>query len=203
MREILATIGVILTLYAAIPYIIDVAKKRTKPNIVSWGTWSMLTGIGAAAAFASGEYAAAALVGANALQTGSIVILGLRNGIAKMSWFDGFAQIGAIISLVLWLAYDSPAFAIVGVVIIDFFGMLPTVRHSWRHPEEETWQSFAIAFIAPFFTLASLTQFSLENTLYPVYLGLADGVVTAIIIYRRKQKNIPLTLKAPYKALHE
>ena len=196
MSELLATIGVVLTLYATVPYIIDVAKKRTKPNIVSWGTWTMLTGIGAAASFAAGEYAAAALVGANTIQTGVIVILGLKNGIAKMNWFDGLAQLGAIASLVAWLLSNSPAFAIIGVVLIDFFGMLPTVRHSWRHPEEETWQSFAIAFIAPLFTLASLQQFNLENTLYPLYLGLADGVVMTIIIYRRKLKGIPLKIVA-------
>lgn len=203
MKEAFLWLGPTLTIVALIPYIIDVIKKRTKPNIVSWFTWSLLTSIATAAAFAAGEYEAALLTLANAIGTFSIVLLGLRNGIAKLSVFDIFCQVSALLALAAWLIFDIPLIAIAGVVFIDFLGMLPTVKHSWESPEEETWQTFAISFIAPMFTIASITAYNLENLLYPTYLLLADGLVMVIILVGRQQKGISLNKKTTHETLHE
>lgn len=203
MTEVLAYSGAILTLLALVPYIIDVIRKKTKPNIVSWFTWTLLTSIATAAAFQAGEPEAALLTLANAIGTFAIVILGLRNGIAKFSLFDALCQIGALIALALWLILDSPAIAIVGVVFIDFLGVLPTVRHSWISPEEETWQTFFLSTIAPCFTIASLQAYNIENLLYPTYLLLADGAVMCVILYRRKALGINMTKTGDHETLHE
>lgn len=202
MRNGLALAGALLTIIALIPYILDVVKKKTKPNIVSWFTWTMLTSIATAAAFSAGEPQAAILTLANAIGTFTIVVLGLKNGIAKFSLFDGVCQAGALVALALWLLLDSPAIAIIGVVFIDFLGVLPTIRHSWLNPEEETWQTFFLSTIAPFFTIASLTAYHLENLLYPIYLLLADGLVMVIILYRRKQLGISLEKQGEHDTLH-
>lgn len=203
MRDVLAYTGAILTIVALLPYIVDILKKKTKPNIVSWFTWTLLTSIATAAAFSAGEWEAAILTLANAIGTFTIVMLGLRNGIAKFSRFDAFCQASALVALALWLIFDSPVIAIVGVVLIDFLGVLPTIRHSWKSPEEETWQTFFLSTIAPLFTIAALTHFNYENLLYPVYLLLADGLVMAIILYRRKQLHLNLAGHTTHETLHE
>lgn len=203
MKEVFAWIGPILTIVALLPYIIDVVRKKTKPNIVSWFTWTLLTSIATAAAFAAGEPEAAFLTLANAIGTFTIVLLGLKNGIAKLSLFDIACQVGAITALVAWLVLDLPIIAIAGVVFIDFLGVLPTIRHSWVSPEEETWQTFALSTIAPVFTIASISMFNFENLLYPLYLLIADGLVMVIIIYRRKQQGISLSRKTTHETLHE
>lgn len=161
MRVALALTGAVLTIVALIPYIIDVIRKKTKPNIVSWFTWTLLTSIATAAAFSAGEPETAILTLANAIGTFSIVILGLKNGIAKFTLFDAFCQAGAIVALGFWLGLDSPLIAIVGVVFIDFLGVLPTIKHSWQDPEEETWQTFFLSTVAPLFTITSLTAYQL------------------------------------------
>ncbi len=203
MKEVFAWAGPIITLIALVPYIIDVIKKKTKPNVVSWFTWTMLTSIATAAAFAAGEPEAAFLTLANALGTLMIVILGIKNGIAKFSRFDGVCQLGALAALATWLLLDIPLIAIVGVVFIDFLGVLPTIRHSWIEPQEETWQTFFLSTIAPIFTILSLTAFNYENMLYPTYLLLADGLVMFIILHRRKQKGISLSGHTIHETLHE
>lgn len=203
MKEVFAWIGPILTIVALVPYIIDVIHKKTKPNVVSWFTWTLLTSIATAAAFAAGEPEAAFLTLANAAGTFTIVLLGLKNGIAKFSLFDAVCQTGALAALALWLILDIPLVAIVGVVFIDFLGVLPTIRHSWLEPQEETWQTFFLSTIAPMFTIASLTALNFENLLYPLYLLLADGLVMIIIVYRRKQKGISLSRHSVHETLHE
>lgn len=187
MRNSLAFIGSIVTILALVPYILDVIRGKTKPNIVSWFTWTLLTSIATAAAFAAGEWQAAILMLANAIGTSTIVLLGLRKGTAKLSRFDIFCQAGALLSLALWLILDSPLIAIVGVVFIDFLAVLPTIRHAWLKPFEETWETFFLSTIAPVFTFLSLTHYNWENLLYPVYLAIADGLVMFIILYRRRQ----------------
>ncbi|MGZ6004812.1 MAG: hypothetical protein ACXWLH_01535 [Candidatus Saccharimonadales bacterium] len=141
MKQTLSIFSFCLALYAAVPYIIDIVKRKTKPNIVTWFTWTLLTGIATAAAFAAGEPRSDIITLAISIQTGSIVLLGLKYGIAKMTWFDGLCQLGVIVALILWLLLNSPLIAIVGALIIDFIGLLPTAKHSYLKPTEETWES--------------------------------------------------------------
>ncbi len=203
MRDLLAIIGACLAAYSLVPYIVDIVKKRTKPNIVSWFTWTVLSSIATAAAFVAHEPKTAGLALAYAVMTVLVVALSLKYGKAKFTLFDGFCQLGAVAGLVLWLIFNSPTIALVAVVVIDFIGVLPTLRHSWADPAEETWQSFAIGTIAEILILISLTSFNINSLLYPAYLVLADGGVAFVVIYRRKLKGISLSRHSVHETLHE
>lgn len=203
MRNIMAIIGGMLAIVSVIPYMIDIVKRRTKPNIVSWFTWTLLTGIAMLATFAAGEINTGILMAGSTICTTIVVILGIKYGIAKFSWFDGFCQIGAIVGLILWLVFDSPTVAIIASVTIDCIAMLPTLRHSWVKPGEETWQTFIIGVIAPVFTIASLQTFTLDALLYPFYLVIANALIALTVIIRRKQQGISLSRYSVHATLHE
>ena len=145
----------------------------------------MLTSIVTAAALAAGEPRNALLSLASTICTASVVILGIKFGIAKFSRFDMICQVSAVIGLLLWLLFNSPAIAIIASVTIDFIALLPTLRHSWLQPYEETWQTFLIGTLAPLFTIASLTAYSIESLLFPFYIFFANGSITLCILYRR------------------
>lgn len=192
MRESLAIIGALIAVFSTVPYLIDIVKGKTKPNIVSWFTWTLLTAISGSAALAAGEVKTAMLLYAGAIATGLVVLFGLKYGIAKFSRFDIFCQIGAILGLVLWLVFDSPMFGIVVPLGIDILGMLPTLRHSWLLPYEETWQTFLIGTIAPLFTIVSLTAYNIESLAFPLYLVLANGSITFAILFQRRRQQMVL-----------
>jgi len=187
VRESLAIIGALIAVFSTVPYLIDIVKGKTKPNIVSWFTWTLLTGIAASAAFVAGELRTALFLFASSISTGLVVLLGLKYGIAKFSRFDAFCQIGAIAGLVLWLVFNSPTIGIVVPLTIDFIVMLPTLRHAWLQPYEETWQTFLIGTIAPFFTILSLTAYNIPSLAFPLYLVLANGSITFAILYQRNR----------------
>ena len=187
MRESLAIIGALIAALSTVPYLIDIVKGKTKPNIVSWFTWTLLTGIGASAALVAGEGKTALFLYGSSLCTALVVLFGLKYGIAKFSRFDLFCQIGAIIGLVLWLLFDSPNIGILVPLAIDFIVMLPTLRHAWLKPYEETWQTFLIGTIAPFFTVVSLTAYNIPSLAFPLYLVLANGAITFAILYQRNR----------------
>lgn len=193
MKDILAYIAAGVAILSVIPYITDVIRKRTKPNIVTWFTWTVLTGVATAAAWSAGEHRAALLIGASTLCTAAVVVAGVRYGIARLSWFDGLCQLGAIIGLGLWLVFKSPTIGIVVPVTIDFIVMLPTLRHAWLAPAEETWQTFVLSATAALLTVLSLSNWTLNGLLYPVYLLAANSLIVAAVIIQRRRSGISLT----------
>ena len=192
MKSALAVIAGLIATFSTVPYLIDIIRRKTKPNIVSWFTWTLLLAIATAAAFAAHEPRTALLTFGDTVCTLAVVILGLRYGIAKLSRFDFLCQAGAILGLVLWLIFNSPQIAIIFSLAIDFIVMMPTVRHSWLMPKEETWQTFAIGVFASALTLISLVHYSFSSLAFPVYLGITNALIALTIIYSRKRKGLSL-----------
>ncbi len=203
MKDALAWGGAILAIISVAPYVYDIIKQRTKPNIVSWITWTLLTGLATAAAFAAGEWRTGILLLSSSVCTLAVVLLGLRFGTATLSRFDIVCWIGTAVGLALWLIFNSPALAIIASVVIDLIGALPTLRHSWLEPAEETWQTFLISTLAAILTVLSLTAYSIESLLYPLYLIVANSLIVGVVIYRRKRLGISLKQHSVHETLHE
>ena len=192
MKEFFAIAGALLAAVSTFPYLVDIVRRKTKPNIVTWLTWTILTAISGSAALAAGEPKTALLLYGNSLCTGAVVVLGLKYGIAKFSPFDIACQIGAILGLVFWLIFNSPTIGIIVPLIIDFVGMLPTLRHAYLMPQEETWQTFLVGVFAPALTILSLTEYNIASLLFPLYLFLANAAIVIVVVTRRKQLGLPL-----------
>ena len=187
MKTLLLYLAAIITVGSAFPYIRDILRGTTKPSVVSWLTWTILTGTATVAEFAAGEFTTAIFTLAAAIATGFIVILALRYGYTKYTKFDVICQIGAIIGLLLWWIFNSPTVAIIAIVSIDLIAALPTIRHSWISPKQETPSAFAIASGAAILALLALSTFNWASLAYPVYLILANAVITGILLIRRNQ----------------
>ena len=185
-----ALLGSVIILFSTLPYIVDVVKRKTKPNIVTWIVWTVLTGIGAAALFASKDYNSAWLLVGDTLATFAVVIVGLKYGIAELDRFDIFCLIGAILGLILWFVFDSPIIAIVATIVIDFIGTIPTVKHSFFHPEEETYVTFALGIVATVFTLLSLTTYPFSSWIYPAYLLFSNALIFVTIFVGQRRKDL-------------
>lgn len=203
MRNALAIIAAVIALFSTLPYIVDIIKGHTKPNIVSWLTWTMLTGIAMAAAFTAHQPRTGLLMLGSTACTAAVVLLGLKYGIAKYSKFDALCQIGALLGLMLWLVFNSPTIGIIVPVVIDFFAAMPTLRHSWMKPGEETWQTFMIGVVAASLTVASLTKYDIAGLLYPLYLIIANGLIVLVVVSRRKYLGLSLSGHSVHETLHE
>lgn len=186
MKSFLLILSVVVTVTSVLPYIRDILKGTTKPNIASWITWTLLTLVATIAEIAAGEYVTAIFTSAAVLETLIIVILGLRYGYAKYSKFDAICQIGALSGFIFWYLFNSPAAAVIAVVTIDFIGALPTVRHSWLKPGEETWLAFGLAGFGGLLAIFALTAYNWTSLTYAVYIVLINILISYVIIYRTK-----------------
>lgn len=192
MQIALATTGALIVILSGIPYIIDTIKGRTRPNIVSWFTWTLLITIGGFAALDANQPLTAILTFGDATQVFLIFLLGFRYGFAKFSLFDGICQAGAILGLALWLIFNNPVVAIAAGVLIDLIAALPTFRHSWLSPQEETWQTYLISSLGAAVGLLAIRDFTIAGFLYPVYLLLLGVSLATVIVMRRKAKGLAL-----------
>ena len=190
MKETLAIIGAIIMLLATFPYLVDIVKGKTRPNIVTWLTWSILIGIGAAPLFAANQTNAALLLVGDFCATFAVVIFGLWYGTAKLDRFDMFCQIGAVVGLLLWLIFNSALIAIMATIVIDFIGTVPTLKHSWKSPEEETPVTFLLGVVATIMTLLSLRTYSVSAWVYPAYLLLSNAMLFITITHGNRLKTV-------------
>lgn len=181
-------ISVILTVTAVLPYIKDILKGSTRPNLVSWITWTLLTIVATAAAWAAGERIAALFTASVALETLTIVILGIKKGYVKYTPFDVICQIGALLGFLLWWLFNSPAIAVVASVVIDLIGSLPTIRHAWRNPEEETLFTYELSSLGSFFALLALSTYNWVSLPYVLYVIGINIFVSGTIIMSQRAK---------------
>lgn len=189
MRELLIAASSILTLVSIVPYLRDILKGATKPRIVSWFTWSLLSAITSAAAFSAHQYPTAILMLSGAVETLTVVVLGWRLGDKKFEKIDVICQAGALGGLALWVTLGSPALAVITTTAIDLIGTVPTLVHSWRKPFEETWTTFLISTAAALCTLLVADNWHITSSLPPVYLLLINGAVGIIILLRRQTRR--------------
>jgi hypothetical protein len=187
MKIAFLVLAALITLASVIPYARDILRGTTRPNIVSWITWTLLTGIATAAEVAAGEYVAAIFTGSAVLETATIVFLGLRHGYVKYAKFDVICQIAAIAGIILWQLFNSPVIGVMASVVIDFIGALPTIRHSWIRPNEETWVTYAMASLGGLFAIAALESYNWINMPYAVYIVIVNIVLSVIITGRGRE----------------
>lgn len=186
MKILLLFLSAIVTVGSIIPYLRDIVRGITKPNLVSWITWTLITGIATAAEIAGHEYFTAVFTSAAMLGTASVVAFGLHHGFVKYTAFDVTCQIAAIAGVILWQVFNSPAVGVIASVVIDAIGVLPTIRHAWNKPLEETWSAYAIAGIGGILGVIALKTYNTTSLAYPLYILVINLVLSALIVARRR-----------------
>lgn len=181
---LLILLSVIFTVVGVIPYLIEVVKGKTKPRVVSWLTWSVLTAISCAAAYVEGQYPTAILLFVASLETLTVVILGWQLGDKKIVRLDIVCLLGALVGIILWQVFNTPAIAVIATIAIDLVGGIPTLVHSYKRPHEETWIIFFLAFLGAGCTLLVISDWRITAFAYPLYLVIINVLFTGVIISR-------------------
>jgi hypothetical protein len=184
IRDIIIILSSVLTIIAVIPYIIEVVQKKTKPRIVSWFVWSVITCIAAVAALVDHQYSTAILLFSAVVETMAVVLIGWKNGDKIIDRLDVICFIGALIGIILWMVFNSPAIAVIAMMIIDLIGGIPTLVHCWKNPDEETWITYALAMFGAVCTLLIINSWIITSFAYPLYLALVNLEFTLVILIR-------------------
>jgi hypothetical protein len=186
MQTVLIVISSVLTVVAVLPYILDIIRGKTKPRLVTWFTWGLLSVITSAAAYSDGQYPAGILTTFGAAGCFAVVVLGWHHGNRKFERLDIVCQIGALAGIGLWLTFDSPALAIITTTIVDLIGAIPTIVHSWHQPHEETWITYFLSGTAALLTVFAADNWQITSLLAPAYFFIFNLILTTILLIRKK-----------------
>lgn len=190
MKQALGIITIILAFIGYIPYFRDTLLGKTKPHIISWLLWTIVSfvafGLQWSKGSGSGSYANFAM----GIISLTLFFLSLRNGRINIKKTDIFSFIMALIAIFLWLVVDQPVWSILLVVLIDFFSFIPTLRKSWNHPRQETLSTWILTDIRHLLALFSIQSINFVTIFFPLYAFICNMFfITELIVRRRVTKD--------------
>ena len=177
----------VLTLAAVVPYLRDVWIGKSKPRVVTWLVWTALNLLATAASFSDHQYASVVLTLSESVETMAVVVVGLmRAGSFEIAPFDIVCLIGAAAGLLLWRTLDSPSLAVLATIAVDVVGSLPTIKHMWQLPREETWITYLLSSLSGLAALGAATSIRITEIGAPLDILLMNALFVVIISWRRE-----------------
>lgn len=172
---------------AIIPYLRDMVRGTTRPNIISWLIWTAVVSITAIAQVNAGASWSLFLLVGTILANLSVLALCLRGyGYRKVEVIDMVCLAFGVAAILFWWLTSNPITAIVLAVLADAIAYIPTYAKVRRHPDSEAQIYWAALVFADILALLSVTAFTLANTLFPITYGLLNLGVLAVVRFSKK-----------------
>jgi hypothetical protein len=185
MQSALVLVSSLLLSVGTIPYIVDIIKRTTKPRIVSWAVWGLLSAIAAFASLSDRQYPAAILSIVGTATIATIVVLGFKHGDRHFGVLDIICFVGSLCGLVAWWFSGSPSLAVLITIGVDLVGTIPTLVHMWQKPHEETWITYAFSAIGCVMIVAAADDWRVTSVAYPLYSCICCTIFVATILVRK------------------
>ena len=186
VAAIAGLLGGAVSLVDPLPYIRDVARRRTRPHRGTWLIWAVLGSTAFASQLASEGGWSLAVLGVQAVSTALILVLSLRHGVGGVSASELALLAVAAVGIAGWLVSDEPVVASVCVVVADLAGVLLMVPKTWADPWSETAVTFGLSAVAGALGVVAVGRADPGLLLYPAYFGLINLGTTVLILGRRR-----------------
>ena len=189
LESSLAVFGIlsgVLSTLAYIPYVIDTAMRRTRPQRETWLIWSVLGTI----AFFSQVYEGAgdSLWFAGVRVSGAVIVLclAIRVGAGRqLKTSDYLILACAAAGLLLWYNTESAAYALAITISISLLGGGVTVLKAYRRPGSETMATWVVSIVASLCAILSVGRFDPILLAYPLYLFTIHSAIVAAMVLGR------------------
>lgn len=180
-----ASILIALASYA--PYIIDILKKRTKPERASWFLWSLT---GAIALFLQATQDASlsdmAYLIAQTLAPIIIFIFSIKYGLGGASRRDKIGIGFVAVALILWIIIQNPILSLLILLAVDMTGLVLTSIKTWEMPDTESLVYWLCGPISSGLGIIAIENFNFLNAAFPIYIFIATSLMSILIIFRRR-----------------
>jgi hypothetical protein len=187
VQQMASLAAIALTFVAYVPYLATIHAGTTKPHFFSWLIWSITTSIVFFAQLSAEGGAGAWPTGVSAALTVYVAWLAwIRRtdiSITRVDWCFLWASLAAIPA---WLFTAAPLWSVVILTLVDVLGFGPTLRKSYRHPEEESLGFYFLFIVRSLLSVVALESLSLTTVLFPLAMALACTVVCVLLWVRRR-----------------
>jgi hypothetical protein len=181
IQQSLGLLAGMISLFGFVPYVIEILRGTTRPNRATWWIWTIVGAMLCSSFYASGARHTVWVGASYVIGPLAIALLSLRYGEGGWTRFDRHCLGASLLSLVIWWLARSPLVALIANIGIDLLGALPTLRKAYAEPEAESLVSWIIFLIADALNLCALSSWSIEASLYPLYLFALAGTVVVLL----------------------
>jgi hypothetical protein len=191
-HQVIGILAGIIQIAAIVPYIKDTLNGETRPNIVSWGLWTLIQLIGIWILLASPDGYSWPLVFlcATTFNTASVVVLCLLGyGSREFGKLEFACLVIALIAIIIWITSNDPLLALSFDISADLVAAVPTLVKTWREPRSEAVVPWAMVSLAAGLGALSTTIVNVENLVLPIYLALVNGAI-ALVAYVGQSKAV-------------
>lgn len=187
--SILITLGAIISVASAVPYIVAVLRGEARPRLVSWVVWAVLAGVMTVSAFLQGAVASGVMTSITFVACSTVTVLAWRQRTNDISRLDIACLVGAVFGIVSLVVFRSPLAALVISVLVDIVAFIPTFIHAWNSPEEESLACFSLGTVAGALSLSAVLVGTITPAalLYPIYSLVFNGAITLVIASGRSK----------------
>lgn len=160
----------------------------TQPNRATWFIWAFVGAVILPAYSSSG--ADETIWVPAALTAGPLIValLSIRRGEGGWTRFDQACLSGACLSVFMWAITGSPVVGLLFGLAADGFGVAATVRHAYRHPEQENrlaWMLFLIGDITNLFAVTDWSWSAFPIWFLTIYM-VGHTLPIVAVLYRQK-----------------
>jgi len=189
-------VGVILSFYGGLRYLIDTLKGKTKPNRVTWFFWALAPLIAFAAEVQKG-------VGLQIWMTFSVgfnpLIILIASFFNKKSYwklhkYDYFYGGLALLGIILWQITGEGNLAILFAILTDGLAAIPTVIKSYFKPETESSLIYLLGMINAAIAVLTIKTWGFAYWGFPAYI-----IGINVILYSLIRFKLGLRLQKKFK----
>jgi hypothetical protein len=187
LKQTLSLIAGILFIAGFVPYIRAILKRETKPAKASWIIWATLDSITLVGMYFKGTINGQivwAVMGA-----WIVAALALKFGTPGWTKLDKFCLFGAVLSIVLWKAFNDPIFGIMTSLSVVFIGAIPTFASAWKDPGCEDRLAWTIFWISCVCAVIAIPNWTLADASQPLTFFTIETVMMYILYIKARFSN--------------
>ncbi len=165
-----------------VPYIISILKGKTRPSRTTWFIWTILSTVISFSLYFSGAWQTIWLPICGGIGQGIVAILSIKYGEGGWTRFDRFCLSCVAIGLVLWWQFNAPLVSLLLNILVDIFGVLPTIKKTYYEPETEDMLTWALYLIGSSFNLLAVESISFQFLVFPIYIFSVNAIMVGLIL---------------------
>ncbi|MCB1538025.1 MAG: hypothetical protein H6865_02580 [Rhodospirillales bacterium] len=188
LKSWFGALAALLAVLAHVPYFIAILRGTNRPHIFTWIIWTLLTVIAASAQIVGAAGPGAWSTVVTAFMCVAITAATVKKGERDITRADWLMFAAGTAALPVWMLTSDPLWAVVIVTVIDALAFGPTIRKSWRRPDQENITMYAVNLVRHCLAIAAIAQYSLVTTLYPAMLLAMNMVMFVMLTSRRRAR---------------
>lgn len=169
-------------------YIYSTLQGKTKPNRATWWILTLVGSMIAVSYYVEGARYTMWVPISYVIGPFIIAIISLKYGEGKWEKLDKICLLGAIISAIVWYLSNSALLALTTNILMDFLGLIPTIKKSYIRPEGEDRIAWTLESFAGILNIFAIERWVFSIAFYPIYLLIINSLVT-LLLYRQSIKK--------------